>query len=91
MFKNSIEEIKDIPLAVVLKGHWPCVFHSSTSIIISRGHPRAERFDIRIVLLAELSLQASAELQILTVACWLDFWEVDVGKSCAGAKAKEED
>jgi hypothetical protein len=48
-------------------------------------------FDVRVVLLAELSLQTSAELQILTVACWLDFWEVDVGKSCAGAKAKEED
>lgn len=51
---------------------------------------KSSYFDVRIVLLAKLSLQTSAELQILTVACWLDFWKVDVGKCCAGAKAKEK-
>lgn len=75
MLKNALEEVEDISLAVVLEGRWPRVFHSSACI----------------VLLAKLSLQTSAKLQVLTVACWLDFRKVDVGKCCAGAKAKEKD
>ena len=35
MLEDVVEEVKDVSLAVILKGHGPCVFYSSASMIIS--------------------------------------------------------
>lgn len=91
MLEDSLEEIEETSLAMILKRHRPCVFYGSAPVSISLEYSIAGESDPRIVLLTVLSLQTAAELQILAVACWLNFWEVDVGKSCAGTKAKEED
>jgi hypothetical protein len=33
MLEDVVEEVKDASLAMILEGHWPCMFYSSTSMI----------------------------------------------------------
>lgn len=67
------------------------MFDSSASIFININSFHWRILDLRIVLLAELSLQTPTKTKVLAVASRLDFWEIDVGKRRAGAKAEEQD
>ena len=53
MLEDVFEKVKDVSLAVVLEGHWPCVFYSSTSIDMSFRFSNAGGFDLRVVRLTE--------------------------------------
>jgi hypothetical protein len=62
VLEDMVEEVKYVSLAMILEGHWPCMFHSHTSNNISIDLLKARMRDIRVVLLTDLSLQASTEL-----------------------------